>query len=136
MEKLIVHTLPNWLDIPIKVLTIIPVISFATFIFAAIKEKFKLFVISHLTFIISMILSLIVIFIITIIGVMPDNNKSYTITKTDDTVLVTSHSDWIDNTTYNIIGHKDGYYYLENDQRKNGTIKLKDEDFEKITSQK
>lgn len=136
MEKLIVHTLPNWLDIPIKILTITTVISFATFIFAALKEKFKLFVISHLIFIISMILSLLIIIIIAIAGVMPDNNKSYTITKTDDTVLVTSHSDWIDNTTYNIIGHRDGYYYLENNKRKNGTIKLKNEDFEKITSQK
>ena len=136
MEKLIVHTLPNWLDIPIKILTIITVISFATFILAALKEKFKLFVISHLIFIISMILSLLIIFIIAIAGVMPDNNESYTITKTDNTVLVTSHSDWIDNTTYNIIGHRDGYYYLENNKRKNGTIKLKDEDFEKITNQK
>lgn len=136
MEKLIVHTLPNWLDIPIKILTIITVISFATFIFAALKEKFKLFVISHLIFIISMILSLLIIFIIAIAGVIPDNNESYTITKTDDTILVKSHSDWIDNTTYNIIGHRDGYYYLENNQRKNGTIKLKDDDFEKITSQK
>ena len=136
MEKLIVHTLPNWLDIPIKILTIITVISFATFIFAALKEKFKLFVISHLIFIISMILSLLIIFIIAIAGVIPDNNESYTITQTDDTILVKSHSDWIDNTTYNIIGHRDGYYYLENNQRKNGTIKLKDDDFEKITSQK
>ena len=135
MEKPIIHILPNWLDIPIKILTITLVISFATFIFAAIKEKFKLFVISHFTFIISMILSLVIIFIIAIIGVMPDKHKSYTITKTDDTVLVTSHSDWIDNTTYNIIGHKDGYYYLENDQSKNRTIKIKDEDFEKIISQ-
>ena len=135
MEKLIVHTLPNWLDIPIKILTIILVISFATFLFAAFIEKFKLYVISHLIFIISMILSFLIIFIIAITGIMPDKRNSYTITKTDNTVLVTSHSDWIDNTTYNIIGHKDGYYYLENNQHKNGTIKLKDEDFEKITSQ-
>lgn len=136
MEKLIVHTPPNWLDIPIKILTIILVISFATFLFAAFIEKFKLYVISHLIFIISMILSFLIIFIIAITGIMPDNHESYTITKTDNTVLIKSHSDWIDNITYNIIGHKDGYYYLENDQRKNGTIKLKDEDFEKITSQK
>lgn len=135
MEKLVIHILPNWLDIPIKILTIIIVISFATFLFAALIEKFKLYVISHLIFIISMILSFLIICIIAITGIMPDKRNSYTITKTDNTVLVTSHSDWIDNTTYNIIGHKDGYYYLENNQRKNGTIKLKDEDFEKITSQ-
>lgn len=136
MEKLIVHITPNWLDIPFEIITIILVISFATLIFAAIKGKYKLFIISHLTFIISMILSLLIIFVIAIAGVIPDNSNSYTITKTNDTVLVTSHSDWIDNTTYNIIGHRDGYYYLENNQRKNGTIKLKDDDFEKITNQK
>lgn len=136
MEKLIVHTLPNWLDIPIKILTIITVISFATFIFAALKEKFKLFVISHLIFIISMILSLLIIFIIAIAGVMPDNNEYYTITKTNDTVLVTSHSDWIDNTTYNIIAHKDGIYYLENTKTKDKVIKLPDKEFEQITNQK
>ena len=136
MKKLVIHILPNWLDIPIKILTIIIVISFATFLFAALIEKFKLYVISHLIFIISMILSFLIICIIAITGIMPDKRNSYTITKTDNTVLVTSHSDWIDNTTYNIIGHKDGYYYLENDQRKNGTIKIKDKDFEKITSQK
>ena len=136
MEKLIVHTLPNWLDIPIKILTIILVISFATFILAAIKEKFKLFIISHLIFIISMILSLIIIFIIAIAGFMPDNHESYTITKTDDTVLVTSHSDWIASSTYNIIAHKDGIYYLENSETKDKVIKLPDEEFEQITNQK
>lgn len=136
MEKLIVHILPNWIDIPIKILTITLVISFATFIFAAIKEKFKLFIIFHLTFIISMILSFLIIFIIAIAGITPDKSNSYTITKKDNTITVTSHSDWIDNTTYNIIGHRDGYYYLENNKRKNGTIKLKYEDFEKITNQK
>lgn len=135
MEKLVIHILPNWLDIPIKILTIIIVISFATFLFAAFIEKFKLYVISHLIFIISMLLSFMIICVITIVGIMPDNSNAYTITKTDDTVLITSHSDWIDNTTYNIIGHRDGIYYLENDQHKNSIIKLKDEDFEKIASQ-
>lgn len=136
MEKLIVHILPNWLDIPIKILTITIVISFATFIFAAFIEKFKLYVISHLTFIISMILSLIIIFIIAIAGVMPDNNESYTITKTDDTITVTSHSDWIANSTYNVIAHKDGIYYLENSKTKDKVIKLPDKEFEQITNQK
>lgn len=134
MEKLIVHILPNWLDIPIKILTITLVISFATFIFAAAKNKFKLYVISHLTFIISMILSFLIIFIIAIAGVMPDKSNSYTIKKIDDTVTVTSHSKWIANSTYNIITYKDGIYYLENNERKDKVIKISDEDFEKLTN--
>jgi uncharacterized membrane protein (UPF0182 family) len=135
MEKLIVHILPNWLDIPIKILVVIITISFATFIFAAIKENIKLGVISHLILIISMVISLTIGIFVAIISIMPEKKDSYTITKTDGTILVKSHSDWVDNTTYNIIGHREGYYYLENNQHKNGTIKLKDEDFEKITNQ-
>lgn len=136
MEKIIVHILPNWIDIPIKILTITLVISFATFIFAAIKEKFKIFIIFHLTFIISMILSFLIIFIIAIAGITPDKSNSYTITKKDNTITVTSHSDWIANSTYNIIAHKDGIYYLENTKTKDKVIKLPDKEFEQITNQK
>lgn len=136
MEKLIIHTLPNWIDIPLKILLVIIVISFPTFIFAAAKNKFKLYVVSNLILIISMSLSFVIASIVAIIGVIPDNNKSYTITKTNDTITVTSHSDWIKNSTYNIIAHKDGIYYLENSERKDKVIKLSDEEFEQITNQK
>lgn len=136
MEKIIVHILPNWIDIPIKILTITLVISFATFIFAAIKEKFKLYVVSNLILIISMSLSFVIASIVAIIGVIPDNNKSYTITKTNDTITVTSHSDWIKNSTYNIIAHKNNIYYLENSERKDKVIKIPDKEFEVITNQK
>ena len=136
MEKLIIHTLPNWIDIPLKILLVIIIISFPTFIFAAAKNKFKLYVVSNLILIISMSLSFVIASIVAIIGVIPDNNKSYTITKTNDTITVTSHSDWIKNSTYNIIAHKDGIYYLENSERKDKVIKLSDEEFEQITNQK
>ena len=134
MEKLIVHILPNWIDIPLKILLVIIVISFPTFIFAAAKNKFKLYVVSHLILIISMSLSFVIASIIAIIGVIPDNNKSYTITKTNDTINVTSHSDWIKNSTYNIIVHKNNIYYLENSERKDKVIKIPDENFEKLTN--
>lgn len=134
MEKLIVHILPNWIDIPLKILLVIIVISFPTFIFAAAKNKFKLYVVSHLILIISMSLSFVIASIIAIIGVIPDNSDSYTITKTDDIITVTSHSNWIANSTYNIIAHKDGSYYLENNERKDKVIKLSDENFEKLTN--
>lgn len=136
MEKLIVHILPNWIDIPLKILLVIIVISFPTFIFAAAKNKFKLYVVSHLILIISMSLSFVIASIIAIISVIPDNNKSYTITKTNDTINVTSHSDWIKNSTYNIIVHKNNIYYLENSERKDKVIKIPDKEFEGITNQK
>lgn len=136
MEKLIIHTLPNWIDIPLKILLVIIVISFTTFIFAAAKNKFKLYVVSHLILIISMSLSFVIASIVAIIGVIPDNNKSYTITKTNDTITVTSHSDWIKNSTYNIIAHKNNIYYLENSERKDKVIKIPDKEFEGITNQK
>lgn len=136
MEKLIIHTLPNWIDIPLKILLVIIVISFPTFIYAAAKNKFKLYVVSHLILSISMSLSFVIASIIAIIGVIPDNNKSYTITKTNDTINVTSHSDWIKNSTYNIIAHKNNIYYLENSERKDKVIKIPDKEFEIITNQK
>ena len=136
MEKLIIHTLPNWIDIPLKILLVIIVISFLTFIIAAIKNKFKLYIISHLMTIISMSVSVVIICIIAIAGIMPDKSNSYTITKTDDTITVTSHSDWIANSTYNVIAHKNDIYYLENSKTKDKVIKLPDKEFEQITNQK
>ena len=136
MEKLIIHTLPNWIDVPLKILLVIIIISFPTFIFAAAKNKFKLYVVSNLILIISMSLSFVIASIVAIIGVIPDNNKSYTITKTNDTITVTSHSDWIKNSTYNIIAHKNNIYYLENSERKDKVIKIPDKEFEVITNQK
>ena len=136
MEKLIIHVLPNWIDIPLTTLLVIIVISFPTFIFAAAKNKFKLYIISHLITIISMSLAFMIACVVAIVGIMPDNHKSYTITKTNDIVTVNSHSNWIANSTYNIIAHKDGIYYLENSKRKDKVIKLSDEEFERITNQK
>lgn len=136
MEKLIVHILPNWVDIPLKILVVIMTITFATFIFAAIKNNIKLGLVSQFIFIISLLTSFVIIFIIAIAGIMPDNPKSYTITKTNDTIMINSHSDWIATSTYNIIGHKYGIYYLENSERKDKVIKLPDKEFERIANQK
>lgn len=83
-----------------------------------------------------MSLSFVIASIIAIIGVIPDNNKSYTITKTNDTINITSHSDWIKNSTYNIIVHKNNIYYLENSEKKDKVIKIPDKEFEGITNQK
>ena len=135
MDKLILYTLPNYINIPLVILLVVIVTSFITFIFAAITDKETLGMITHATLIISLVLSVVIVVSASIASRITTNEKSYTITKTDNIVRVNSHSDWIDNTTYNIIGHKDSVYYLEDRERSKNLIKLSDNEFEKITNQ-
>lgn len=135
MDKLILYTLPNYINITLIILLVVIVTSFITFIFATITEKENLSMVTHATLIISLILSVVILVSACIASRITTNEKSYTITKTDNIVRVNSHSDWIDNTTYNIIGHKDGVYYLEDRERSKNLIKLPDNEFEKITNQ-
>lgn len=135
MDKLVLYTLPNYINITLIILLVVIVTSFITFIFATITEKENLSVVTHVTFIISLILSVVILVSASITSRIIVDEQSYTIIKTDDTIRVNSHSDWVDNTTYNIIGHKDGVYYLEDRERSKNLIKLPDNEFEKITNQ-
>ena len=135
MDKLVLYTLPNYINITLIILLVVIVTSFITFIFATITEKENLSVVTHVTFIISLVLSVVIVVSASIISRIIVNEHSYTITKTDDTIRVNSHSDLVDNTTYNIIGHRDGRYYLEDGERQHSIIKLSDDEFEKITNQ-
>ena len=135
MDKLVLYTLPNYINITLIILLVVIVTSFITFIFATITEKENLSVVTHVTFIISLVLSVVIVVSASIISRIIVNEHSYTITKTDDTIRVNSHSDWVDNTTYNIIGHRDGVYYLEDRERQHSIIKLSDDEFAKIANQ-
>lgn len=135
MDKLILHMMPNYITIPLIVLTVIIVTSFITLLFAAITEKETLGMYANAILIISLILSVVIVVSASIASRIIVNEQSYTITKTDGTIRVNSHSDWVDNTTYNIIGHRDGRYYLEDEERQHSIIKLSDDEFEKITNQ-
>ncbi len=135
MDKLILYALPNYITITLIILLVVIVTSFITFIFATITEKENLSMVTHATLIISLTLSVVILVSASIASRVIVNEQSYTITKTDDIVRVNSHSDWIDNTTYNIIGHRDGRYYLEDPERSKNLIKLSDDEFEKITNQ-
>lgn len=135
MDKLVLYTMPNYINITLVILLVVIVTSFITFIFATITEKENLSMVMHVTFIISLILSVVIVVSASITSRIIVNEHSYTITKTDDTIRVNSHSDWVDNTTYNIIGHRDGRYYLEDEERQHSIIKLSDDEFEKITNQ-
>lgn len=135
MDKLILYALPNYITITLIILLVVIITSFITFIFATITEKENLSMVTHATLIISLILSVVILVSASITSRIIVDEQSYTIIKTDDIVRVNSHSDWIDNTTYNIIGHKDGVYYLEDRERSKNLIKLPDNEFEKITNQ-
>lgn len=135
MDKLVLYTLPNYINITLVILLVVVVASFATFVFAVIKNKETLGMITNVIIHISLVLSVVIIVSARIASHIMVNEQSYTITKTDDTVRVNSHSDWVDNTTYNIIGHRDGRYYLEDEERQHSIIKLSDDEFEKITNQ-
>lgn len=135
MDKLIIHTLPNYINITLVILLVVIVTSFITFIFATITDKETLGISANAVLIISLILSMVMVVSASVTSRIIVDEKSYTITKTNATIRVNSHSDWVDDTTYNIIGHKDGVYYLENDGRRGTIIKLSDNEFEKITNQ-
>ena len=135
MDKLVLYTLPNYINITLIILLVVIVTSFITFIFATITEKENLSMVTHATLIISLILSVVILVSASITSRIIVDEQSYTITKTDDTIRVNNHSDWVDNTTYNIIGHRDGRYYLEDEERQHSIIKLSDDEFEKIKNQ-
>lgn len=135
MDKLVLYTLPNYINITLIILLVVIVTSFATFVFAVIKNKETLGTITNTIIYISLALSVVLIVSARIASYIMVNEQSYTITKTDDIVRVNSHSDWIDNTTYTIIGHRDGVYYLEDREHSKNLIKLSDDEFEKITNQ-
>ena len=135
MDKLILYTLPNYINITLIILLVVIITSFITFIFATITEKENLSMVTHATLLIALILSVVIVVSAGIASRIIVNEQSYTITKTDDTIRVNSHSDWVDNTTYNIIGHRDGRYYLEDEERQHSIIKLSDDEFAKITNQ-
>lgn len=117
MDKLILYALPNYITITLIILLVVIITSFITFIFATITEKENLSMVTHATLIISLILSVVILVSASITSRIIVDEQSYTIIKTDDTIRVNSHSDWVDNTTYNIIGHRDGRYYLEDEER-------------------
>lgn len=135
MDKLVLYTLPNYINITLVILLVVIVASFATFVFAVIKNKETLGMITNVIIYISLALSVVIIVSARIASHITVNENSYTITKTDDTIRVNSHSDWVDNTTYNIIGHRDGRYYLEDEERQHSIIKLSDDEFAKIANQ-
>lgn len=133
MENLVSPSAPLWVNILLITLIVIIVVSVFSFGVAAITFNGKLGQISLNIGLISMFsfLGLVMLFVL-IGGFMMENPKAYTITKTDDTILVNSKSDWIANATYNIINHKDGIYYLEDTTNPKNLIKISDDELKQM----
>lgn len=133
MNELVQISAPGWANILLIALSIIIVISVFSFGFAALAFNGKLVQISLNIAGVSMLsfLGLTMVFVL-VGGFVIENPNAYTITKTDDTILVNSKSDWIANSTYNILEHKNGIYYLYDSEHPKNLIKLSDDELDKM----
>lgn len=135
MNELIQISAPDWANILLLTLTFIIGLSMISYFVAFIMRSAKLGEFSIYSGIISFISFMVFTVVgVCIIGYTMANPNAYTITKTDDTILVNSKSDWIANSTYNIVNHKDGTYYLEDTSRPRNLIKISDDELEQMMS--
>ncbi len=134
MDKLIVPTLPNLINMATIIILILMVVSFVTLIISIIiiPIKEKIAEISYITFLISMGLGLVLAVFIAVAGHINISKKPHTITKTDDAIIVNSKSEWVKNSTYEIMGHKNGIYYLKDPEHRHSFIELSDDEVSQI----
>lgn len=133
MNELVQISAPDWVNILLLTLTFIIGLSMISYFVAFIMRSAKLGEFSIYSGIISFISFMVFTVVgVCIIGYTMANSNTYTITKTDTSILVNSKSDWIANSTYNIVNHKDGTYYLEDTSRPRNLIKLSDDELDKM----
>lgn len=135
MNELVQISAPGWANILLIALSVIIVISVFGFAFAAFAFNGKLVQISLNIAGVSMLslLGLTMVFVL-VGGFVMENPNAYTITKIDDTILVNSKSDWIANSTYNILEHKNGIYYLYDSEHPKNLVKISDDELEQMMS--
>ena len=135
MNELVQISAPGWANILLIALSVIIVISVFGFAFAAFAFNGKLVQISLNIAGVSMLslLGLTMVFVL-VGGFVIENPNAYTITKTDDTILVNSKSDWITNSTYNILEHKNGIYYLYDSEHPKNLVKISDDELKQMMS--
>lgn len=135
MNELVQISAPGWANILLIALSVIIVISVFGFAFAAFAFNGKLVQISLNIAGVSMLslLGLTMVFVL-VGGFVIENPNAYTITKTDDTILVNSKSDWIANSTYNILEHKNGIYYLYDSEHPKNLVKISDDELKQMMS--
>ena len=123
MNDFLTYTIPTSVIIIFIILTVMTVASLICLRFGKFSENavFNLQVIM-----VGSVLSCGLVCTIILGGLYLDTqNHKYEITQTDNEVIITSDSPWIQNTHYPVLDHKNGAYYLE--QRPGKTIKISDE---------
>lgn len=95
------------------------VLSFASLMFLAIKsikskdnKEKKVKIVSFLLYIFMILLTISITFS-SFISYYAINNNEYEIIKTYKDITIKSKSEFIENRTYELIAHKNDYYYLE-----------------------
>ena len=133
MNNLIVPIIPGWVMMILLIIAIGFVISMFSFLIAFIIKNEKLGNFSNKMAMISSmsLLSFLMIFI-TIFGYITISAKPYVITKTNNIIRVNSNSQWVKNTTYNILKHENGIYYLMDDGYDPTIIKITEVELEKM----
>lgn len=135
MHELIQPSTPLWMNILLITLTVAFPVFMCCFFVAAINRNEKLGEFSLEAGMISFFLCIGLIMISVLIGgYMIPNPNAYTITKTDDIIRVNSKSDWVANSTYNILEYKNGTYYLEDPGHPKNLIKISDDELDKMIS--
>lgn len=131
MNEIINPALPNIITIGLIILLSVATISFIGLFVAALLKKQKVAYVLYVTMLITMLIpmSLSIVAIIRTVLVAENiadkdiQNHKYTIEKTDERLIVTSQSPWLNSMTYEIITHKNETYYLKNDK---GLKEIKD----------
>ena len=126
MDKIVLNTVPNWANTVLIIFVVVVVVSFIVFVYTAIVDNEKINFIAHTTLNGTLIVLLIFSGIVFCISFFMRHTKPYSITKMDDAIIVNSQSDWILNSTYTIVAHKNGFYYLEDTENPKSVIKLSD----------
>ena len=126
MDKIVMNTIPNWANTVLIMFAVVIVISFAIFVYTAIIDDKKINSIANTTLNTTLVVTVAFSIILFVTSFFIHHTEPYSITKTDDTIIVNSQSDWILNSTYTIVTHKNGFYYLENTENPQSVIKLSD----------
>lgn len=123
MTSFFIYTLPMWVIISVIVCAVLTVLCIISLLFGKFSENTIKFL--HIVMVVSTVSCSLVWLVVFYFSHLNTQNYEYKITKTDDEIIITSQSQWIENSHYRILEHKNGIYYLE--QEPNKTIKISDE---------
>ena len=123
MNDFLIYTLPIWAIIAIIVFTVLTVLCIISLLFGKFSENIIKFL--QIVMVVSTVSCGLVCLAVLYFSHLNTQNHKYKITKTDNEVVITSQSQWIENSHYPILEHKNGAYYLE--QKPNKIIKISDE---------